>query len=276
MQSRKVRIVSEAPRIERMRHELRHRTLRVSRIERVAPRMARIAFTGDDLQGFTSLGFDDHVKLFFPPGSPDGSAADAAGGTTPIAAPEVRDFTPRKYDAQAGELWIDFHLHARGPAALWAQRATVGQALDIAGPKGSSIIHLDGIDCHVLIGDESALPAISRRLEELPASSRAIVLLELDHEDDKPQLGSRASLQMHTVTRSSRGAEPAHEIIRALRELQLPSDRCFVWIAMESHGARALRRYLRVERGIGGNWIKAAGYWQQGKSGRHEPVADES
>jgi NADPH-dependent ferric siderophore reductase len=49
-----------------------------------------------------------------------------------------------------------------------AAQATVGQFLETGGPKGSAIISRTGIDLHVLIGDETGLPAISRRLEELP------------------------------------------------------------------------------------------------------------
>ena len=48
----------------------------------------------------------------------------------------------------------------------------------VGGPRGSSIISSEGIDSHLLIGDETALPAIGRRLEELPPGSRALVVIE--------------------------------------------------------------------------------------------------
>ena len=147
----------EGPRVARVRHELKRRSLTVARVERLPPNMVRVALGGEELHGFTSLGFDDHIKVFFPAGQAGGAA---------------RDFTPRRHDPAAGELWIDFFLHAGGPAAAWASQAAAGQTLQIGGPKGSAIIDPDGIDTHVLIGDESALPAIGRRLEELPRSSR--------------------------------------------------------------------------------------------------------
>ncbi|MGA8357507.1 MAG: siderophore-interacting protein, partial [Xanthobacteraceae bacterium] len=52
-----------APR--RVRHEPRRRTLTVRQVETIAAHMVRVTLSGD-LEGFTSLGFDDHVKLFFP------------------------------------------------------------------------------------------------------------------------------------------------------------------------------------------------------------------
>ena len=86
--------------------------------------MVRVALTGEELHGFTSLGFDDHVKVFFP----TSAAPDLA----------MRDLTPRRYDAVSGELWIDFFLHEAGPAAGWAKDAAVGQPIMVGGPRGSS------------------------------------------------------------------------------------------------------------------------------------------
>ncbi|MGA2942422.1 MAG: siderophore-interacting protein, partial [Xanthobacteraceae bacterium] len=55
-----------APR--RVRHEPRRRMLIVKNVEKIAAHMIRVTLTGD-LEGFTSLGFDDHVKTFFPDGT---------------------------------------------------------------------------------------------------------------------------------------------------------------------------------------------------------------
>lgn len=148
--------------------------------------MLRVALGGAELEGFTSLGFDDHVKLFFPSAaatvtlaSPSGvSVADSSGESSAVA---MRDFTPRRYDVATGELWIDFFLHESGPATDWATHATVGDSIVVAGPKGSALIAVEEIDSHVLIGDETALPAIGRRLEELPAGAHALVIVEVDN-----------------------------------------------------------------------------------------------
>ena len=69
---------------------------------------------------------------------------------------------------------IEFALHGEGPAAEWAAQAAAGHTLAIGGPKGSLIVPLD-YDWHLLVGDETAFPAVARRLEQLPAGAKAIV-----------------------------------------------------------------------------------------------------
>jgi NADPH-dependent ferric siderophore reductase len=73
-------------------------------------------------------------------------------------------------------LHIDFAIHDAGPATDWALRARIGDALEIGGPRGSAVIPME-FDWYLLIGDETGLPAIGRRLEELPAGSRALVIV---------------------------------------------------------------------------------------------------
>ena len=247
--------MNSAPRIERVRHELKRRRLTVQRVERWAPQMVRVVLGGEELRGFTSLGFDDHIKLFF------GEA--------------MRDFTPRHFDADAGELSIDFYLHDAGPATTWAAQAEAGQALEVGGPKGSAVVALEGIDTHVFIGDETAVPAIGRRLEELPAQTRAIVFIEHDADAKWPAVVSRASSTVTAVQRRSPESAPAQELIEALREVTLPAGECFVWVAVESRAARAIRNYFLKERGFDKRWIKAAGYWQRGAAGSHDKIADD-
>ncbi len=254
--------MNEGPRIERVRHELKRRRLTVARVERFPPKMVRVVLAGAELTGFTSLGFDDHVKLMFP--------SEGEGMTA------MRDFTPRRFDADAGELWIDFFLHEGGPAATWAAQAAVGQMLEIGGPKGSAIISMEDIDSHVLVGDETALPAISRRLDELPASGRALVVIEAESEIDRAALVSRAALEVVWIPRNGGGGASAHGIIDALRRLEFPPGRCFIWVACESRAARTIRNYLRDDRGIDKRWLKAAGYWQQGSIGTHDSISEEA
>ncbi|HTY50639.1 MAG TPA: siderophore-interacting protein [Steroidobacteraceae bacterium] len=266
---------AQAPRVERIRHELRRRTLTVLRVERPAAQMVRVILGGPELAGFTSRGFDDHVKLFFPtPAGPASASLDTPG------AYEKRDFTPRHYDAAAGELWLEFFLHPAGaehlpgPAAHWAAQAVAGQSLVVAGPKGSAVIFPETIDAHFLIGDETAVPAIQRRLEELPAHARAVVLVEADPGAAWPLPHGPAAVTVRWVTRTGAGA-PAQELIAALRVMEFPPGRCFFWVAAESRSARAVRRYLHEERGVGRRWIKAAGYWQRGAAGVHDHIAED-
>jgi NADPH-dependent ferric siderophore reductase len=248
--------MSEGPRIDRVRHELKRRRLTVSRVESLPPGLIRVAFTGAELDGFTSSGFDDHVKVFLPSG-------------------EMRDFTPRRFDAAARELWIDFFLQAGGPAAAWAAQARPGQSLEIGGPKGSAVVRVEDIDAHVFVGDETALPAISRRLEELPSDACGLAVVEIDAAAARPVLRAPAAIEVIWVVRDSPPGAPAAALIRVLQTLTFPAGRCWFWAAAESRAVRAVRAYLRDARGIDKRWIKAAGYWQRGAAGAHDRVADE-
>ena len=106
--------------VERVRHHLKMRMLIVSRVERVAGLMARVTFTGVDLQDFVSLSFDDHVKLFFPsdPSQPlvlPSVTPDGIKFPDDAPRPQARDYTPRHFDAARQELVIDFVMHGDGP-----------------------------------------------------------------------------------------------------------------------------------------------------------------
>lgn len=253
--------MSAFPEPTRVRHEAKRRTLNVARVEAISPSMARVVLTGDALAGFTSLGFDDHVKLFFP---------GADGG----AAPEMRDFTPRHYDSVAGELWIDFFLHEAGPAAEWIRQAQPKDLLDVGGPRSSFVLPVAGIDTHVLVGDETALPAIARRLEELPHASTAIAIVETDAGATGYPLRSRAKLDVRTLRRPD-GGPAAASVIAELEGLPYAPGNWFTWVAGESHVAREIRRYLLDKRGLDKRRVKAAGYWRTGAVGTHERISDE-
>jgi NADPH-dependent ferric siderophore reductase len=129
---------------------------------------------------------------------------------------------------------------------------------------------------HLLIGDETALPAIGRRLEELPDAARAMVVMECDDASRGYPLRSNAKFERVEVCRAHGGEAATEELVRTLRELQFPTKKCFAWAAAESQSARAIRRYLINERGFDKNWIKAAGYWQRGAIASHEVIQDES
>ena len=180
----------------RVRHEApRRRTLTIKQAEKIAAHMIRVTLTGD-LEGFVSLGFDDHVKLFFPDGTLNAEGAPNTLG---------RDFTPRRHDPAANTLEIDFAIHDAGPATRWAAQAQAGDTLTLGGPRGSFIIPT-AYDWHLLIGDETALPAICRRLAELPAGTRVVVVGEVDGPADEIAFETQANA---TVTWAHRnGAAP--------------------------------------------------------------------
>jgi NADPH-dependent ferric siderophore reductase len=245
---------------QRVRHQPRRRELDVLRVEKIAAHMIRVTL-GGDLDGFLSLGFDDHIKLFFPTGK------IGADGEPEF---ESRDYTPRRYDPQAKTLEIEFVLHDAGPATRWAEQAKAGQTLRIGGPRGSFVIPTTPFDWHLLIGDDTGLPAIARRLEELPAGTRAVVLAEVDNAADEIALKSKADVSVTFVHRN--GAEPgvSDALARGLASLVLPKGDYYAWVACESLTAKALRATLIADHGANPKWMRAAGYWRRGAVAVHE------
>ena len=235
-----------ASRVQRVRHEIKRRELTVLAVDDVTPNFRRVTLGGDSLADFISASFDDHVKLIF----------DTRGD-----APVMRDYTPRRYDNGARELVLEFAQHGDGPAAAWAAGARPGQTLTVAGPRGSFVIPTD-FDWHLLAGDETALPAIARRLEELPAGTRAIVLLDVPESDRRP-LSSRAELDLRWVD------GPA-ALLAAARALTLPGGEGYAWCAGEAAAMAELRRVLVDEKGHDRHAIRAAAYWKRGASSHHE------
>ena len=246
-----------APR--RVRHEARRRTLTVKEVEKIAAHMIRITLSGD-LEGFTSLGFDDHVKLFFPDGTINAEGAPNMHG---------RDFTPRRHDRANNTLEIDFAIHDAGPATRWAAQARQGQTLILGGPRGSFIVPTT-YDWHLLIGDETALPAIGRRLEELPAGTRVVIVGEVDGAADELAFKTAANATVTWAHRNGAAAGASDVLAKTLSTLKLPPGDYHAWVACESLIAKALRRQLIADHGANPKWLRAAGYWRRGAVGVHE------
>jgi NADPH-dependent ferric siderophore reductase len=181
----------------RVRHPLRLRLAQVTAVEAISPRMRRITLGGEELKGFASAAADDHVKLFFPQRGQDRPALPSLGPNGPVfpegaARPVMRDFTPRRFDANAGELTIEFVLHGHGPASAWADEARPGQWIGVGGPRGSLLIP-DDYDAYLLVGDESALPAIARRLEEMAPGAVVFALIEVGDRREERYLPTAAN-----------------------------------------------------------------------------------
>lgn len=236
---------TDIPTIERVRHDLKLREVTVARINRVSPGFASITFQGEALADFTSLSFDDHVKFMFN---------DASGEQV------RRDYTPRRVDTDAREVDIEFALHGHGGAAEWARNATIGQRAIIGGPRGSMILPL-AMDWHLLIGDDSALPAVTRRLEELPAGARVDAVL-LVGAADRRTLVTRADARIHWV-------DSDDALLQVLKELPLQSGAGLAWGGGEAALMARVRQVL-VETGMPRQAAKVSAYWKRGVADHHE------
>jgi NADPH-dependent ferric siderophore reductase len=246
--------------IHRVMHEIKRRRLEVLRVVDLTPRMRRITLGGPELAGFVSLGTDDHVKLLFPQNAAEQAALETlvlGAGKDNGPMPAMRDYTPRRYDLDTLELDIDFVLHGDGPASTWAEQAQPGQFLHIGGPRGSMIVP-DMFDSYLLIGDETALPAIARRLEGLAANRRALVVIEVENGAEQQKLESPAQINVIWVLREG----GRNNLLSTVKQLPIPGGNLYAWVATETKVSRQIRRVLLDEHGLNEQFVKAVGYWR--------------
>jgi NADPH-dependent ferric siderophore reductase len=244
--------------IQRVMHEIKRRRLQVLRVAQLTPRMRRITLGGPELAGFVSEGCDDHIKLMFATTPEQQAALDTMvlGAPTPEGAkPDMRDYTPRRIDLAVGELDIDFVLHGDGPAATWATQAEPGQFLHIGGPRSSMHVP-DVFDAYLLIGDETAIPAMARRLEELSANRRALLVIEVENAEEQQSFSSAAAFDVIWIDRHQ------GDLLQTVKDLSLPDGVVYGWIATEAGLSRKLRRVLLDDHKLSEEQIKAAGYWR--------------
>lgn len=238
----------------RVRHDIRRRMLTVKRRDLITPSMLRLILNGAELQGFTSLSPDDHIKVILPSGS---------------GKPTMRDYTPRRYDATANELTVDFALHDAGPVTDWARGAQPGSTIEVGGPRGSLIIS-DDLDWWLLIGDETALPAIGRRLEEMRAGVAVTTIVSVRGPEDEQAIKTNAHHRPIWIHRGERSPADAVPLLQALSEFVPPPGDGFIWIAAEAGVAKALRNAATSELGRPNVSLKANGYWVLGKADASE------
>lgn len=239
------------------------REIRLLRAADLTPHLRRLTFAGPDLARFAT---DDdlHVRLYFPPpdcAEPEWPRPGADGRTLWPAdekRPEPRYYTLRRIDPSAGEVDIDFVMHAdAGPGADFAARAEAGARLGMAGPIGRTVAPAAW---HLLAGDETALPAIARILETLPRDAQGQALIEVAGPEEEIPLSPPPGLP---VTWLHRGAAPAgcpERLRPALTGLALPED-AFVWIGCEFDLAKTLRRHFEKELGLARERSLIVGYW---------------
>ncbi|MGN9890540.1 siderophore-interacting protein [Micromonospora sp. L31] len=240
---------------------------RVLRTERPTPHLIRLVLGGEELAGLPVGEYTDHyIKIVFPaPGVDHPRPLDLAAIRRDLPRhqwPRLRAYTVRAWDPLAGELTLDVVHHGdEGLAGPWAARLRPGDEVLFVGPGGAYAPDPTA-DWHLLVGDESALPAIGAALERLPLGAPAAVFVEVDGPADEQRLLSPGTV---ALTWLHRGARPVGEaLVEAVRALEFPPGRVHAFVHGEATFVRELRRLLRVERGVPREALSISGYWRRG------------
>ncbi len=232
----------------------------------LSERMMRIVLGGSELAGFAIESPASSVRLLLPPPGTDVLEMPTWTGNqfelvTGERAP-IRTFTPRSFDAERLELTLDVVLHDHGAATDWARRAAVGDEAAISGPGRSETLD-PAARSFLLVGDESAIPAIAQLLESIEADRTVDVHIEITDPRARFELPDhpRATITWHdAVAEAAPGASIA-DVVEGLD--QLPDA---VWVAGEAAAVQRLRTHLFDGRGRGRKNVTARGYWKLGRS----------
>ncbi|KHL13190.1 NADPH-dependent ferric siderophore reductase [Mumia flava] len=254
------------------------RQLVVSRVQDVSAGMRRITLTGDQLRAFTTAdgiavpplrneGFDDHVKLIVPgPGQdrpiPPVQVEGHLDWWPPAGRPTAKDYTPRRWDPEAGELDLDLVRHGSGFASRWAEHVQPGDPAYIAGPKASALLP-DGVDWYLVAGDETALPAIGRLLDELPPGSRAQVFVEVEDATHEVPLTAGPGVEITWLHRHGAPAGTTDLLERAIRDADWWDGEVYAWVAAEALTLKPIRAHLKHDRSVPRDCLDITGYWRR-------------
>jgi len=289
-------------------------------VERLSPSFVRVVLAGPELAdlGIDGPSYDQRIKLVFPhEGRPLPSLADADESwlTTWIDRPvetrgHMRTYTVREVRGVGADtqVVVDFVVHEdglAGPGARWGLQAQPGWRVQVVAPRRG--VPFGGVEFDpgaqtslLLVGDETAVPAITRILEDLPADATGQAYLEVPHAEDFQDLVAPPGVTVNWMARHH--DEVGTMLVPAVREyvgltpatLERPDDidpdlwetpswsssgedidsrpillghelaDLYAWIAGESAMVTCLRRALVREVGVDRRQVAFMGYWRRG------------
>jgi NADPH-dependent ferric siderophore reductase len=240
---------------------------RVIATRRLTPSLVRVELGGGDLASFSMPDATDaYVNVALPPA---GAPYDEVFDPRQVKAdhpehtwPARRRYTVRSWDPAAQRLTLDFVMHGdSGVAGPWAASVQPGGVLVFEGPGGGYRPD-PAADWHLMVGDESALPAIAASLEALPPGAPAVVRLVCDGPDHELDLAGPGSVDLRWLHRAH-APHPADLLPDAVRALGFPAGRVHAFVHGEADEIRAIRKHLLAERGLERADMSCSPYWRR-------------
>ncbi len=281
----------------------------------LSPSLTRLVFASPDIALARTLAPDQRIKLFFPGADGTPSNLPRQGDWQAVRrqmskgqCPPMRTYTIRDLRREPCELDVDFVLHGvNGPASAWATEAQVGDSVQMLVPNLEFADDPGGYEWQppadarqiLLIGDETALPALAGILEELadhPEAMAVQAFIEVPGEADCLSLRTGPNTRLNWLPRDLLQCAHGEAMLHAARELadlgprasgtqraaKLPEvdieqqilweraspshSHFYAWVAGESAAVMSIRRHLITERGLDRRELTLMGYWRQGRS----------
>lgn len=235
---------------------------------RLTPQLVRVVLGGEGLADYAAGdATDQYVNCLFQPAS--------APYTVPFDDEDVRDLereqrpfprriTVRHWDAVRRQLTLDIAAHGDvGHAGRWALRAQPGDRLQMRGPAGT-YVPPPGAVAYLLVGDESALPAIAAAAEAVPAGRRVVAIVEVEDADGELELTSPGELEVHWVHRSGHTGELDSLLAEVVASLPAFDGQVSAFVHGEAAETRAVRRQLLTSGVVDQEHLSCSPYWRRG------------
>ncbi|TQF68677.1 siderophore-interacting protein [Rhodococcus spelaei] len=253
---------------------------RVLGSKQISPNFVRVTVGGEDLRRLRPMGFDQWFRMFIPATGATGNELRLPSATSNLwyaqylatpksVRPVQRNYTVRAFRTaehatfgqEVPELDIDFAVHGSGAASEWANAAAPGHEMALL-DEGLIYNPTPDAQWQLLVGDESALPAILGILGSAPADLRAEAYIEIAHADDAQEVAAPAGVNLHWLVRSDPHARPGRLALETVRSARLPDGPSYTFVAGESELSTGLRRHLVNDRHIPKSDIAFTGYWR--------------
>lgn len=223
------------------------REFTVIRSTYITPHMLRVTLGGENMSTLPEDQESGYVKLIFP---------------TDVGR-LMRTYTIRHQ--RSNEFDIDFMLHEEaGPASSWAKQAKAGDTILIGGPGPKKMINTDA-EWFLLVGDMTALPAISVNLETLPNDAKGYAFIEVVSEGDIQSLKHPTGIDVKWIVNPHPG-EDNQSLVNQVKSIEWLSDDVSIWAASEFSTMKALRQFLKNEKQVAKDKLYISSYWKLGSN----------
>jgi NADPH-dependent ferric siderophore reductase len=224
-------------------------TVTVAAKRQLTPHVVRVTLAGEELRTLDPTPYTDrYVKLVM------------AEPTEPEGRPVLRTYTVRA--VRDGEWDVDVVVHGdEGYGGPWAAGVRPGESVTFLGPGGGYAPD-PAAAWHLLVGDDSALPAVAAALEAMPADAVVRAFVEVAGDADRQELATTADTRITWVVRGTGTVEDA--VIEAHARGELPAGVPHAFVHGEAGCVRVLRRWARAALGVMPEQLSASGYWRRG------------
>lgn len=243
--------------------------LTVSRKEYITPHYVRIYLTGEKVQLFTNTTIGVNNKILIPPTGVEKiyfpefdyekmqwKPQDEA--TKPI----VRTYTHSGIDLAKNEIWIDFVAHGdEGPASAWALAAKKGDVLGVLMKDGKTELYGKAQN-YLLVADATGIPVVAALLEDLPETAKGTCIIEVQAKEDEQELPTKANIDF--IWLHNPHPQGSSRLAEITKEILLPEDNRFAYVAAEFSSVKEIRNYLRKDKGWQQKELYAYSYWKSG------------